>query len=190
MFYVSGGIMGKIIVITFAFMVFAFYQLSDGADFVPIADEKRAALQVEKAEETRLLAQAKAEALERQPKPEIILASAVVTPVVQADEVAIAVGAALDIDKAEELTGDVVADLAPAVQEIEPAPLADMREVTAARVNMRQGPSQNFTVVAKLTSGQQVEILQDPGDGWVKLRVAQSGRVGWMADFLLTASNN
>ena len=62
--------------------------------------------------------------------------------------------------------------------------------MTAARVNMRQGPGQNFDIVAKLTSGEKVEILQDPGDGWVKLRVSKNGNEGWMADFLLTASNN
>ena len=83
-------------------------------------------------------------------------------------------------------------DVAVAVEEEVAAaePIADIREVTAARVNMRNGPGQNFNVVAKLNSGEKVEILQDPGDGWVKLRVAESGRVGWMADFLLTAANN
>jgi uncharacterized protein YgiM (DUF1202 family) len=72
---------------------------------------------------------------------------------------------------------------------VEEEPAADMRKVTAARVNMRQGPGQNFSVVAKLNNGDEVEILQDPGDGWVKLKVMDSGRIGWMADFLLTASN-
>ena len=35
----------------------------------------------------------------------------------------------------------------------------------------------------------EVEVIRDNGDGWVKLRVLDSGRVGWMADFLLVASN-
>ncbi len=65
----------------------------------------------------------------------------------------------------------------------------DIRRVTAARVNMREGPGRNFAVVAKLSAGDSVEILQDPGLGWVKLKMAETGRVGWMADFLLTASN-
>lgn len=98
--------------------------------------------------------------------------------VVKQDDAAIDVTAALDIEKAETLTADVTTTT------------ADMRKVSAARVNMRQGPGQNFSVVAKLTNGQMVKILQDPGDGWVKLRVEDGGRVGWMADFLLTASNN
>ncbi|MEZ5716766.1 MAG: SH3 domain-containing protein [Paracoccaceae bacterium] len=65
----------------------------------------------------------------------------------------------------------------------------DLRNVSASRVNMRQGPGTDFNVVAKLTQGTEVEVLRDQGDGWVKLRVVDSGRVGWMADHLLTASN-
>ena len=85
--------------------------------------------------------------------------------------------------------GDVDERVEVDLRQLEEEPAADMRKVTAARVNMRQGPGQNFSVVAKLNNGDEVEILQDPGDGWVKLKVMDSGRIGWMADFLLTASN-
>lgn len=176
--------MGKIIIITFAFMAFAFYELSGGNEFVPIADEKRAALAIEKAEEERLLAEAKAKRLTAEPQEQIVLASATVPTsgtVVQQAAVTVPL---VEEDKVEAVT-EVAAVVEPVVEE-EPV---DMRKVTAARVNMRQGPGQNFSVVAKLNSGDEVEILQDPGDGWVKLKVQESGRVGWMADFLLTASN-
>jgi hypothetical protein len=177
--------MGKIIVITFAFMAFAFYELSGGSDFVAIADEKRAALAVEQAEEQRLIAETKAERLNTQPEAQIVLASATVSTsgtVVQDVEVTPPL---VEEEKIEAVT-EVAAVLETVVQE---EPAADMRKVTAARVNMRQGPGQNFSVVAKLNNGDEVEILQDPGDGWVKLKVMDSGRIGWMADFLLTASN-
>lgn len=176
--------MGKIILITFAFMGFALYEMSGGDAFVPIAEEKRAALEIERASEARMLAEARAEQLKAAPAPvQIVLASAVMTsPEAAAVKDNDVVSPALDVDKAEAIAA--AAEIAPEA----PAPL-DIREVTAARVNMRNGPGQNFNVVAKLTDGEQVEILQDPGDGWVKLRVAESGRVGWMADFLLTASN-
>lgn len=65
----------------------------------------------------------------------------------------------------------------------------NLRSVSASRVNMRQGPGTDFSVVAKLTRGTEVEVLRDQGDGWVKLRVVETGRVGWMADYLLTAAN-
>ncbi|WP_273508246.1 SH3 domain-containing protein [Planktotalea frisia] len=177
--------MGKIIVITFAFMAFAFYELSGGSDFVAIADEKRAALAVEQAEEQRLIAETKAERLNTQPEAQIVLASATVSTsgtVVQDVEVTPPL---VEEEKIEAVT-EVAAVLETVVEE---EPAADMRKVTAARVNMRQGPGQNFSVVAKLNNGDEVEILQDPGDGWVKLKVMDSGRIGWMADFLLTASN-
>jgi hypothetical protein len=177
--------MGKIIVITFAFMAFAFYELSGGSDFVAIADEKRAALAVEQAEEQRLIAETKAERLNTQPEAQIVLASATVSTsgtVVQDVEVTPPL---VEEEKIEAVT-EVAAVLETVVEE---EPAADMRKVTAARMNMRQGPGQNFSVVAKLNNGDEVEILQDPGDGWVKLKVMDSGRIGWMADFLLTASN-
>ena len=79
--------MGKIIIITFAFMAFAFYELSDGSDFVSVADEKRVSAAVLKAEEVRLAALEKAERLAAQPEPAadvtptVVLTRAVVEPV-------------------------------------------------------------------------------------------------------------
>lgn len=178
--------MGKIIIITFAFMAFAFYEMSGGSEFVPIADEKRAALEVERAEEERLLAEAKIERLNAAPTPlpEVILASAIVTR-----EVTEPTPSVVDETVAVPLEDEKVEELVAAVAEAD-EPLRDIREVTAARVNMRSGPGQNFGIIAKLSNGEEVEILQDPGNGWVKLRVRENGNEGWMADFLLTASNN
>ena len=167
-FSVSGGIMGKIIIITFAFMAFAFYEFSDGSDFVSVADEKHVSAAVLKAADVT---------------PTVVLARAVVEPI---EPIAVTTETlAFYAENVEEVVADVVD-----VAIVEPEIIADLRDVTAARVNMRNGPGQNFDVIAKLTNGQQVEILQDPGDGWVKLRVGDTGREGWMADFLLTASNN
>lgn len=216
--------MGKIIAITFAFLGFVFYQMSGGADFVPIADEKRAALKVE--DDARRLAEAEVAATQAakvaqaqaqvkpgvfeaptvqaaqpvsepvaQPAAEIVLASAEVpaamvveTPLTQDEadaRLAAAISEALASSEAE-VVAEVEANV-PTLSNL--ASLAtDIREVTAARVNMRNGPGQSFDVVGKLGNGERVEILQDPGDGWVKLRVVEGGRVGWMADFLLTAS--
>jgi uncharacterized protein YgiM (DUF1202 family) len=52
-------------------------------------------------------------------------------------------------------------------------------------VNVRNGPSPRYNVILKLTRGTRVEILQDPGNGWVKLKVEDTGRIGWMAARLL-----
>lgn len=188
--------MGKIIVITFAFLGFAFYELSGGDEFVPIADEKRAALKLEQDAIRIAQAKAKAERLAKQAAPQAAAAPVILASATAGDaaakpaEVMQAIEAALDADKVDAVTNAPVAEAsnqAPAEEEVV---AADVRTVTAARVNMRNGPGQSFNVVSKLNGGDEVEILQDPGDGWVKLRVADTGRVGWMADFLLTASNN
>ena len=67
------------------------------------------------------------------------------------------------------------------------APL-ETRFVTGNRVNVRGGPGTSFSVVNKLVKGDEVEILQNPGEGWVQLRPLNGGPVGWMADFLLSDS--
>jgi len=65
----------------------------------------------------------------------------------------------------------------------------DIRQVSGNRVNMRNGPGTNYSIVGRLARGDEVEVLSDPGNGWLKLRVSETGRIGWMADFLLTAAN-
>lgn len=186
--------MGKIIIVSFAFMAFAFYELSGGESFVPLAEEKRAKIAQLQAEqdaiklaekekreaerEKRLLAAAATPAVQTQ----VIQASQITNAEPATDPLANVITAALEADKAEEIIAEASLEEAPAA--------IDTREVTSARVNMRNGPGRNFSVVSKLSAGDRVEILQDPGDGWVKLKVVENGRIGWMADFLLTAANN
>jgi hypothetical protein len=62
----------------------------------------------------------------------------------------------------------------------------DIRSVARTNVNLRGGPGTDFEVVSQLTEGDRVEVLDDPGNGWVQLRPVNGGPVGWMADFLLT----
>ena len=69
----------------------------------------------------------------------------------------------------------------------ETANLLDLRVVTGTRVNVRSGPGTQFGVVSKLVEGDEVEILEDNGNGWVRLRPVGDGPIGWMADFLLTS---
>ncbi|MEP2028290.1 MAG: SH3 domain-containing protein [Paracoccaceae bacterium] len=76
------------------------------------------------------------------------------------------------------------------VPETAPAPPSqdlaqETRFVTATRVNVRSGPGTDHSVVSSLTSGAEVQVLNDPGDGWVKMRHNDSETVGWMAASLL-----
>ncbi len=62
----------------------------------------------------------------------------------------------------------------------------DIRSVSGNRVNVRGGPGTDYRVVSKLVQGDTVEVLEDGGDGWVRMRPLDGGPEGWMADFLLT----
>ncbi|MCM2562718.1 SH3 domain-containing protein [Lutimaribacter sp. EGI FJ00013] len=68
-----------------------------------------------------------------------------------------------------------------------PEPQSDLREISGNVVNMRMGPGTKFNVATTLRRGDLVEVLDDPGTGWLNLRVVDTGRVGWIADFLVTA---
>jgi hypothetical protein len=35
-----------------------------------------------------------------------------------------------------------------------------------------------------------VIVLNDPGEGWIRLRVVETGRIGWMAETLLTLASD
>lgn len=72
-----------------------------------------------------------------------------------------------------------------------PAPQAaespgDIRSVTGSAVNVRSGPGTNYGVVNQLGLGDEVEVLEESGTGWVRLRPLNGSPTGWMAAFLLT----
>ena len=68
-------------------------------------------------------------------------------------------------------------------------PARDIRRVTGNVVNMRGGPGTQYDRTGKLRKDDEVIVLQEPGNGWIKLRSVDTGRVGWMADWLVTAAN-
>ncbi|MWD29071.1 SH3 domain-containing protein [Aquicoccus sp. SCR17] len=65
----------------------------------------------------------------------------------------------------------------------------ETREVIANVVNMRIGPSTGYSVLAQLNRGDRVEVLREPGNGWVKLRTVEGNRVGWMSARLLARAD-
>ncbi|WP_271881500.1 SH3 domain-containing protein [Phaeobacter italicus] len=71
------------------------------------------------------------------------------------------------------------------VDEIE-APKADIRSVTATRVNMRSGPGTVYPVLDQLTNGAEVQVIEDIGTGWLHLRTVEGGKVGWIAASLIS----
>ena len=53
----------------------------------------------------------------------------------------------------------------------------------------RAGPEPS-TPVTRLTKRHEVAVLEDPGHGWLKLRVWTGYRTGWLAEWLVTAPND
>jgi uncharacterized protein YgiM (DUF1202 family) len=61
--------------------------------------------------------------------------------------------------------------------------------VTGDRVNFRAGPSTEDAILAALTLGTEVELIERVGDGWAHLRVPETGLSGYMSEDFLEPAN-
>lgn len=192
--------MKKYIVLSFLFMGWAFYELSGGSEFESASDQLPEPAQVETdlavAEQpventvSQSDIQPAAQSLAQVTQPATVPAAEITLASVPTTRL---VGAPQPTPKAE------MAKLGPSETDVKPNDQVfsltatkteiDFRSVIGSRVNMRNGPSTDYSVVSTLLKDTQVEILRDPGDGWVKLRVLDTGRVGWMAGRFLTEIN-
>lgn len=197
--------MARFILLTFAFLGWAFYEMSGGASFEPARvaqaktdplknpviepeiDVTRVSLNLTsvgdalKANDRRSALNAKpAKVIAEPAKP----APAMAAPAVFTTDV---------IDTAVIIPSLVVgAQPEPAAQPVvsraSSTTATDIRQVTGSRVNVRGGPGKDHGVVGRLTRGAPVEILEDAGNGWVRLQALDGSAEGWMADFLLSKS--
>ncbi|MHA6345091.1 SH3 domain-containing protein [Roseivivax sp. CAU 1761] len=199
--------MSRFIILTFAFMFWGFYEMSGGADFEPgwtlesaRADDAAAQPEVARADTTAALtgiAIGAAQAATATPEQIAPAEAALDVPLARRDEApapllirAAAMGPGADAPEMAprprlRSTADMPSNAEPNTRAIGPA--ADLRVVKSSRVNMRSGPGTQYSVLAQLTRGDEVEVLRQEGS-WIKLRVAESGRIGWMADFLIAAA--
>ena len=60
------------------------------------------------------------------------------------------------------------------------------RSVQVAGANVRGGPSTNHGVIGRVTMGEEVEVVENAGNGWVRVRIQGDGVDGWMAERLLS----
>ena len=65
-----------------------------------------------------------------------------------------------------------------------------MREIVATRVNMRAGPGTSSDILMRLAKGDSVEVLEDNGSGWLRLRALPADRVGWIAARLVSPAGD
>ena len=213
--------MWRLIVISFAFLGFSFYELSGGAEYKPATNsiQARAQLNNERpkmrpakvavtrlaengapfAEETvtRSINSLSDLDLSNGQRFEIRLARVDAPAATKPPEVTKAIAKTKPVAEASETTlpdhvakAVAAASLSGAASDAGDAQSAkDSRRVTGTVVNMRGGPGTQYDRIAKLRKNDEVIVLQDPGTGWIKLRVVETGRVGWMADWLVTAAN-
>ena len=209
--------MTRFIIVSFAFLAFAFYELSGGSDFDaeatrlsrielppavaerPLGDDVADASATTPARQTALPENVTRVSLDLasvddvlRPEPTLRTKPAVqraaadpAEPVGVSEEEPTIILPSLLVDRPVITPVDFGDDTA-AQTVVAGATAREVRSVTGRSVNVRGGPGTNYSVVNRLVRGDEVEVLQDPGNGWVKLRPVGGGTVGWMADFLLS----
>lgn len=174
--------MTRLILITFACLGWAWFELSGGMDFVPGETGVRVLATYEPPAQTEtrsLVARADTSAAD--------LSSVAPAKIETASAVHNRPALTTDTEKAVTLTVAGLSEAEPRAFEV--AAAVDYRAVSGSRVNLRGGPGTSFDVITQLRRGNEVEVLVDDGDGWVKLRALDGNHVGWMSDSFLTAIN-
>jgi len=176
--------MGKLMITTFLGLGLVFYEMSGGADFEPqswddvvvadaTADSAPAAQpQVTRGQTASLIAVSAPAIEETTLEPTLAVATAPAAEPVA--EVVVA---------EETIETQIVEEVLTAAVE---TPAADMRYVAGSRVNMRTGPSTNYGVLDTLTRGTEAEVIEVDDFGWARVRITETGQIGWMAERLLT----
>ncbi len=196
--------MTRFLFLSFAFLGWAFFEVSGGAEFEPETPERIAKFEAEQvqrdivakeAEWARKTATAEKARLSEAERASMQLASLDFSA---APTVSDPSGTPPPLTRRATLFSQPVAtpeadraDLSPSEEELQVATLlikpepADIRSVRGSRVNMRGGPGTGYAVLGTLIRGDEVKVLKEPGNGWVKLKVIDNGRVGWMSAKLL-----
>jgi len=168
--------------LSFAFMGWAYFELSGGADFVA---ESRPLDAVS-------LAQSDASPDQSAPEPVVTAATApataalVATPASLARETPAASPAPTAPEPEQTPATLTFESLAQVPERVSTPAEADLRAVAGARVNMRAGPGTSYGVIDTLSQGTPVEVLEVQANGWARLVVSDTGTEGWMAARLLT----
>ncbi|MEM6304855.1 MAG: SH3 domain-containing protein [Pseudomonadota bacterium] len=213
--------MKRLILLTFGFLGWAFYELSGGSDFESASDRQArlnpapevVVTEVADSQEAQTTETQTAEVVDTDP-PQTTEVSRVSLNLTTLQDTVEAANDALEEVSTPEVVANIDPDTgvainttssadtpaiipslilpndtgAPLTQNEEVASVAgDIRTVTGDRVNVRGGPGTDFGVVFRLLEGDAVEVLEDNGSGWVRMRSVSGGDEGWMADWLLTA---
>lgn len=207
--------MWRFILLSFAFLGLAFYEMSGGADYRPSANsiQARAHLDNQRPKLRPLRVNMIEMAQVGTTRPDMTTPRSVTS----LHDLGQTLGKRVDVTLASAAGGDLPWPSA-AVERFEPqvqvptvavarsetpiiaatpetgaqpiAPVIETRRVAGRSVNLRTGPGTAFGRITSLAHGTEVIVLRDPGNGWIKLRVPGTGRIGWMADRLLTVASD
>lgn len=184
----------RLFIVTFAVLGWAWYELSGGSEFEAGSQGISVLASVETKELEPVTApiepQVSRTDLSEAPLTAVATPAPAPKPVLQLTPAAAPVSpvvvpvAAPSVASADPVIQPVVTQASTTI-----AASVDYRAVTGSRVNLRSGPGTRHDVVTQLFRGDEVEVLQDPGSGWVQLRSLNGSNVGWMsADFLVAAN--
>lgn len=200
--------MWRFILVSFAFLGWSFYELSGGADYRPTANslQARAVLDNQRPKQRPLRINVIELAQDGVAQPD----TKVTRTVTSLHDLGLSMGqqVAITLASAKADTAPIEMSL-PTVKIIAPTPLPqtpvvsetvqlpdptedtlseppELSRVSGASVNLRTGPGIGFGRITSLKRGTEVIVLRDPGNGWIKLRVVETDRIGWMADTMVT----
>ncbi|MEQ6249043.1 SH3 domain-containing protein [Sulfitobacter sp. HNIBRBA3233] len=198
--------MKTFIVLTFAFLGFALYEMSGGEDFQPASARAEAPAPV--AEPVQVAA-APSRTETDGPNANVITTAdetpavtrvslnltnvteaapaATQTTAPEAQPATFNAGTITDSTETPQIILPSLIATSPRTETALNGSVGDVRIVSGNRVNVRGGPSTDYGVVGKLARGDEVRVIEDNGNGWVRMESLDTGEEGWMADFLLTS---
>ena len=200
--------MWRFIVMTFVFLGWCFYTLSGGAEYQPREGSRQAeALKARAAAEAQVAQKpvdlappaavtATSPLTDRAEGP--ALAAAPTTPAAPLPthvspspilQAGVADTGLADLTLAKPANLPQLTAPIPASLNIEPEPEQqprDLRRITGDSVNMRSGPGTGYGITSRVTRDTEVEVMETFENGWLRIRVLDSSRVGWVSSRLVT----
>jgi len=205
----------RIIALTFVFLGWSFYTLSGGADYQPREGSRQAEALKLKAQPQLRLAEtadcAPAAKTATVSLPDIVTRNATgltefaapaspqkqrvtdsVEPSASEDRIELASAnmRVASLTLSEPAAFAQAAGFAPTTEDAKPVSqesLRDLRRIIGTSVNMRTGPGTRYGVLTRVTRNTEVEVLEIFDNGWMRLRVLDTQRIGWVSGTLVSA---
>jgi hypothetical protein len=208
--------MWRIIILTFGFLGWSFYTLSGGADYQPREGSRQAeALKQREAEQLRVAENremAPAPQASAINLPDVVTRNTVDTIAIVAaskpqsqpmpeparqplgagdqEDLASANVRVASLTLSEPAAFAQAAGFAPvsdAEEQVMQEEIRDLRRITGTSVNMRAGPGTRYGILTRVTRDTEVEVLESFDNGWLRLRVLDTQRIGWVSGTLVSA---